>query len=583
MENQKLTTNILSQKTSKIVNKLSKLIPPALLAATLMNFSAFAQNPRTTLATKTPTPLYQGTKINYQANLGDLQTIWDNDLRNLNRKTKSDAAVQEDLVDLLQDTKLNKGTLNLAAAYGTIEIASIKNSRLSDAEINKIAATKGDRATAANKQAVVECSIQHYLELILKTWNMIHHRADAVEIMNIDEHCDKDRNEYYGYYENLRLNNKLNKNGQRDIIDELHTITDVAKNDILAYQCYAYNYKIPYTKDKYGAKRVDLRKIGNYREVNALNKNLNELQAMVARDNIDTRAINNLIEKSAPLLPSMFGNLEMRKGIIAEFAKEYALEAVLVKLRKAGYDVNKLSVEPATVKKTTTKSSNKNNINTKFDAFGVSTQIFNDSFEMSASTDFITNFNKNFGLRYGAEIGFETKYNNETNFKLLGKLAPVFTTKKGTEFSMPLRAGINAGQSGFSVPFGPALRASFQLSKNISLSVDFSSMFNIKQKNVKLGGMMGIRYKSDDVNRPNIEFGFGFGGTVNYGTDNTAQLLPDEPSNPNDPNKGDDNDPSKDPSKDPSTNPEKPIITPGETLGDTSDIHIIPYDPTKSL
>ncbi len=525
MENNKLKTNFLKTGINKIGDKLSKLVPPAVLAATLLNFSAFAKAPQKTTNVKATTPIYRDATRKYTTNDKALHDVYYSDLFKMNKYERLEADVRNDLVKLLAE--MNAETLKLSAAYNAAEKNSIVNSNLSIEEVNKIAKDRTENA------AVINGSIQHYTHLMLETLTLSRFRADAAEIMLLDE------NDHVNEF--LRFNTK----GERDVRNETEIVLAMAKSDAKQY--------------------VDYGKGGKSTKAVQIEKNLNKTKVMVTKSNQTKANYTNLlqvIDETATLLPAdMFGTVEMRRGYVKEFAQQYSMNALLSHVEKLGYNVKDLKADEIISATKTNRTATKNS-ETKFNALELRADAFNTNTTIAVGADARTTWTNDFDLTYGGEVDAIINYQGDHAFQALGKIEPGYTFNNGHRLSVPLKAGINLDQNGVSTPFGLGVNYNIPLNKDFSLDFGASSLFNIQRNNVEIGGMVGVTYTTKKMK---FKFGVGLGyateltkgASVNNGT-----IIPD-PDLPDNPN----------------IKPKPPVNT--EHVGDTTNSPILPCDPEK--
>ncbi len=516
MENNKLKTNFLKSGINKLGDKLSKLVPPAILAATLLNFSAFAKTPTAAKSSKAPTPIYKEAKVKYSTNDKALHNVYYSDLFKMAKYEKLEADVRNDLVKLLAE--MNAETLKLSAAFTTAEKKSITNSNLTVDEVNKIAQNRTENA------AVINGSIQHYTELMLKTLTSSRFRADAAEFHYLDE------NDHVNEF--LRFNTK----GDRDIRKETNVILNLSRNDITQYVNYAQG--------------------GKTTSSTQITKNLNKIQAMVSQSS-QTRAnydaLLKVIDQTADLLPAtMFGTFEMRRGLIKEFAQQYSMNALLNKMEKLGYNVMDLKADEII-------SSTKMGKDTKFNTLEARTDVYNTNTTIAVGADMRTTWSNNFDLTYGLEADGKFGYDGNHAFQALGKIEPGYIFQSGHRLAAPVKAGLNFDQDGISTPFGLGLDYTIPLNKDFSLDFGASTLFNLQRNNVEIGGMVGVIYSTKKMK---FKFGVGLGYVAELNRnkgDNSTVVIPDIKPDPK-PN-------------------QEPIKT--EHIGDTGTSHLTPFNPDR--
>lgn len=546
--NEKLKKNFLQKGVSKIGGKIAKLLPPALVAATMLNCATLSAQPNNKTAVKAPTAsYYDATVNNYTANAKSFADIYNSKLFNMNEYSVLEKKIHADLADLL--VKSNEETIKLSSAYKTMEVDSTLNSNMLNQEINQIAGDRGAKTSDTKNMHVAKIEMQHFLHLILDTTTLIRLGADEAQISSIDEHNDANQNEY------LRFNTK----GQRDIRTESEVVLGLGQMDIAAYTEYAY---------KVAGKN------GNTAAA-TLNNNLARIKSLInqpGQSQAEYNQIMTLVEQTANLLPqSLFGNYEMRKALVLEYAQQYTINAMLDKLEKLGYTVKDFKAQDQL-----------NTVGWSIDTLGTQVDITNKGAHISLGLDSkISKPNSGFDLKLGTEVG--ANVGGDHAIQVLGKVEPGYTFNNGQRLSMPLKGGLEVtpgADKKISTPFGAGVTYNIPLNNKMSIDIGGSSLVNIQKQNVSLGGAVGWSY---DTGKLKLRVGIGFGHNIEWGNSQPSIDNPtiDDPSDEPTIDEPTVDDPTVDEPTvdDPSNNVE--IENPDDLLNSTNQLPTVDADPSK--
>ena len=546
MENNKLTT--LKNGANKIKDKLAKLLPPAVMAAAILNCSAAFAKPNSTKAINNPTPILSTKTVNnYKADTTAFHNLCSSKLITMKDYSRLEADVHNELVNLL--TEMNNATLKLAHCYKTLEDHSIATSNLSTNEISAIAKARGKNTQDNVNMSVAKASLQHFMHVALQTVAGARCRAEFMQLMVLDE------NDSYNEYVKLKFNTK----GERDIRKETNIVLTAAKQDLLGYVDY-------YAKVN-----------GQKSTAASIERNLNQIYALLAHlDQVANNepAILKLVNETATLLPtSLFGTLEMRRGLIWEYATNYLNIKTLDHLDAIHYDIYNIKAGDS-IKKSETK------FNSMAAIFGISNTDASLTIGADAQTKWSNNFDLTYGLEAQGKLGFDQD-KNPNSIQAMGKVQPGYTFNDKFHLGFPVKAGVEFDKDGVSVPVAAGALAEIKFNEHYGIEFGIEQEFNINRATGRTGAIFMFVWTPNKTKyKFGVDIGYGYSlqneHAVNEQPDNTK---PDD-QKPDD-QKPDDQKPDDQKPEDPNKKPDEPKLIPGETLGSTSDIHLIPHEPSK--
>ena len=466
-------------------NKLGKIgitIPAIFLAGMFhckaATFDKSVYNSNTSLSKTTVS--YEKIVSNYSEKkaLNTMEDILGNKLNTVTNKNEySDNEIQEELTEIVID--MNANTLSLACGYNSLESNTIKNSGLTQEQYNNIATNHGANTTNEQNLVVARSAIQHYMHIILDTQATIRLQADEAEIAILDERDGK--NQYF----------KLTSKDKRDVRNESFALLNTAEKDIIAYCEYEYAV--------HGQDGANIAK--------QIKNNLTKIKDITTKAKVsenDYILLTNLVTKTADLLPEkMFGTQAMRRGVILEFASQYAMNRMLSRLQILGYDV---SIQPEALVKNTTKMKNKVDLSVNTNTTNKYTGI---GFGLDVNTKLphIDNANLTIGGEINTNIGYKKEYDST---QALTKVGLSKKLNNNNDAYVGLKGGLQFDNNDISIPLGFYGGYKWNINDNFALDFCVNTLGNAQRMLFDIGTAVGATFKTKNVN---IKLSIGFGYT----------------------------------------------------------------------
>ena len=495
MENNKLSMG-------KKLSQLKKgIVIPALLAAGLNCFAATSRNTTysksTSLGNKTLVYEKASSKYNEQKALNTMNAILNSDLNKMTGYDRLEAQVQNEVAGYLAE--MNANSLELARLYKSLEDHTIANSGMSLEQINQIAANNGVGTSDEVNVQVVRSAIQHYVQMFFDTNSSIRLRADEAEIAILDEGDGHNENVDVITH-HLRLKNK----GKRSLREEATAVLNAAETDILNYTQYEYTIKGQNGKQM----------------ANKISGNMSKIKLLVSKAKFnqnDYNALLKLVIDTADILPeSMYGTLAMRRGLIIEFASQYAMNHLLTVMANLGYDIDNIQpgvfVEQGTKQNVTLNPSASVSVTNQHVGTGVGLTATNP-------------LGKNWDITYGGEINANKGFKGGLDsLQLLTSANLGKTLKNDDKVSFGTKAGVQFDAKGASTPFGMQAGYTWNINDNFSLDFGVNSLLNIQRSLMDIGTSVGATYRGKNWT---VGFSLNLGYTATWNKDHNINPLPD--------------------------------------------------------
>jgi len=453
-------------KLGKIGTAISTMLLTSMLHCNATTFQQKADVKLTTpnakyLSVGKTTKSYKQASSQYksQKSFDTLFNILNSDLNKMTDYTILEADVQKKLAEMY--AQMNANSLDLACAFKAFEYNTFIDSGLSLEEAIEISENRGDGTDDKVDAFVGRGSLQHFMHLMLDTQTLNRLNAEEAEIQTIDEIDGK--NEFF----------KLNKNGNRNIIEDSSAVLNSMEKYILAYAEYEYAISNE-----------------NKDNINVIKQNLSSIKELIVKRDFNTEdkdTLTKIINETADLLPeNMFGTTEMRRGLLAEIVKQHVMNNMLEKLIGLNYDVN---INPELLAEQMKKTNGYNftpsltaNISNTDSGFGIgitTTKPFKDDWDMIYGLKLNTNFNSQGSTQ-----------------QALGSVDFAKNLKKN-QFSIGLTAGGQLDSQGASLAVGMQTGYCWKINDKFSVDFGINLLSNIQRSIMNIGTTIGLTYRTN--------------------------------------------------------------------------------------
>ncbi len=483
------------------INKLVKkgILIPAVLAGMLNCAVATAspakQNTKMVSSSK-QTMLYQKAMDNYSEKkaVKTLTNVINSDLNKMTGYDKLEAKVQSEIAGYLADA--NARSLEIANCYKAAEDHTVANSGLTPQEMDKIAINKGVGTTDQVNLPVASSAVKHFIHMALGAKTVVLFGADEAAI-NFPTVADDEGDNYNEFLHVIAK-------GERNAIKDATAVLNALKIDILNYTQYGY-----------AVKGQDGKKMANQ-----VANNLDKIKSLAAKGNVDQ--ISNIVNETAEILykSAVFGNLAMCRGLVYEYATQYALEHSADHVKALGYNTN---INADTLIKGANKDLTFNpsvtvNSTNKYTGVGL-------GFSATKPLD------QNWDITYGGEIDYNKGYNNfkggDNSVQLFGTIAGGKTLNNGNHVSVGTKAGLQFDTNGISTPFGVNAEHTWNVNDKLGIGVGVGGILNPQERWASAKATVSAAYRTKSLV---WKFSVGLGFTHDWNKETGASLTPTNPT-----------------------------------------------------
>ncbi len=487
----------LKETVSKGALKASKLLPPAILTALMLNFASCASTPD------------MGGRYEYNSANSTIEMIADSNLTALETSSINEADVREELKDIVLE--MNKDSAALSHSFMTMEKATWAESGLTADRVKDIMLDQGTPATQAEYNYALQGSIQHYMHLMSDVVAMLRVGATEAELQAADE--------FDGRNEFMRL---ITPNGISYKDTEIVWET-VFKN----IPVFTNDYK----------KLSDT--VISQEQINSLPTKLESLKTI--SKNIATNLTSGvdqtqnfmnldiLINDISAILPNAyFGDLATRKAMLNQYASQVVFNEVAMDLEALGYNVTNLTltqkevrtienapaaktVQPASVIPTSTEKENENPY--EFKEAVAYLDITNTDLNLGGEVHWDKQTNSWHSTAFGASLGYTYKYADEEKGKdgehwgtVAGHYKNQFALPNNQAISLDTSLGLsfsgndqkyptNEVSAGVEIPFNLGVKYMLPIDENFGLETGLNYNVNLASLFAEYGAAHDLALK----------------------------------------------------------------------------------------